>query len=353
MSLWILENFDDGQHGPRRADSTVGVIDTTNEIPGHIRCLRVGDSHGDYWSYDNGVGGDNAEVIVGFNDRIRVNGTGPNPSTVLMFRAQGTVASNPEVIGTIVVNMDDWSVAAYRGNQATQLGADSAVDVVAYDVWHYMEVRWLVSDTVGEVEVRINGVTVLDLTTQDTKGTADKIGHVSIMGTASATDLDSALIDDVYVLDTSGSAPDNTFLGPVFIQQLFPDDDGSNIDLVGSDGNSVDNFAQVDDRDGGTDYNESDLEGDHDLYLFPNIPTNLDILAIQVTNEAGKIDDGQAKYGRNIIRTNSTNYNGDSVALGPVSLGQDTIWALNPNTGLVWTPTEINSLETGFEVRDS
>src|SRR3546814_17566377 len=65
-------------------------------------------------------------------------------------------------------------VRAYRGADylGTLLGQGSSPAIVA-NAWQHVEAKVVISDTVGTVEVRVEGVTVLDLSGLDTLNSAD------------------------------------------------------------------------------------------------------------------------------------------------------------------------------------
>lgn len=98
-------------------------------------------------------------------------------------------------------------------------------------LWKYVEIKVKVHATLGTIEVRIDGVTVLNLTGQNTRNTATGstglINTVLINNTSYGANI-SVFIDDMYILNEQGAAPFNDFLGDVTIQYLQPNGVGSN-----------------------------------------------------------------------------------------------------------------------------
>ena len=94
-----------------------------------------------------------------------------------MFEADNTLHV------TIAVNQQRF-LAAYRGygdgfGGSTLLGVSSVA--LQEDVSYYLEYKVTISDTVGVVEIRLNGVVIMNLINQDTKngGTAGTIDSVT------------------------------------------------------------------------------------------------------------------------------------------------------------------------------
>jgi hypothetical protein len=146
--------------------------------------------------------------------------------------------------------------------------------------------------------VRIDGVTEVALTASgvDTRnagtGLWDRVGLGCNSGSTTFT-----YYDDFYVCDTSGSAPRNTFLGPVTkVETLYPQTDGvaagSNAGLTPSTG--TDHGALVDETPPNqTDYNSSATVGAKDTYNYPSMALTGVILGIQ-TNLYCQKSDGRA-----------------------------------------------------------
>jgi hypothetical protein len=222
------------------------------------------------------------------------------------------------------------------------------------DTWHWVEGEAFYSATVGTLKIWLNGDLVIDESGIDT-GTVPTAYGLQIGGTTGSWANDM-WYDDVVAWDDTGSYNTTSPIGDSRVHALFPSGDGNNIDFTGSDGNSVDNHLLVNEfSPDTTTYAGSATEGEYDLYALDNLPTtDGTILAIQVEKYAAK-DDFGSKYGRSVIRTNSVDYpqTSDALSLTPAYSYKTEIIEENPNTTSAWTPTEVNALEAGFEVRDS
>lgn len=219
----------------------------------------------------------------------------------------------------------------------------------------FFEVKVVLHDSTGSVEVRKEGVAIPILTfSGDTKngGTNPTIDSVAYHG---LYDTDNGGIDDLYISNAGGAAPYNDFLGNIRLWPLSPDGNGASSQFVGSDGNSTNNWDHVNDDPASAsamdDYVESNTVGAIDLYTYSNIPQSSGtIYGINVATLA-KVTDPSGKQFRPVIRTNGVNYTGADVQPGLVASVTREHWAVNPNTGLAWTFAEINDIQAGEEVR--
>ena len=118
---------------------------------------------------------------------------------------------------------------AYRNTPSggTLLGSTTG-PVITSNAWNHIEAKVKISDTVGTVEVRVNGVTVLNLANQDTANSADLTVAQVVLTPSSRTDLvfDTVKIymKDLFIWDTTG-AHNNNFAGTVSVVALTPNSD--------------------------------------------------------------------------------------------------------------------------------
>jgi hypothetical protein len=59
------------------------------------------------------------------------------------------------------------------------------------------------------------------------------------------------------------------------------------------------------------------------------------------------------KFGRTVIKTESTEYEGASVALATSGAYISTNYRNNPNTGAAWTRAQVNAMQAGMKVKDT
>src|SRR6266404_5902000 len=90
------------------------------------------------------------------------------------------------------------------------------------NVWHYIEIHCLINGASGSCAMRLDGVAGEIPDTTGNFGT-NAITAIAINGVNNT----GSNFDDMYVVDTTGSAPRNTYLGDVRIETLFPTSDGA------------------------------------------------------------------------------------------------------------------------------
>jgi hypothetical protein len=237
-------------------------------------------------------------------------------------------------------------VAVYRGG-GTLLGTGTTA--LSSGVYYYLEMKATIHDSTGSVEVRVNGVTEINLTNQDTRnGATANINQIRI-GLGVNQGISTHRIDDFYICDTNGSA-NNDFLGDVRIQALFPNGNGNSSVLVGSDANSTDNYLLVDETAPNTsDYVESSTPGDKDTYAFGNLtPTSGTVHGLQVLPFAAKTDAGVRSIA-SVARLSGTEEDSADKALGATYTYHPDIRETKPGGG-AWSISDVNSAEFGVKV---
>lgn len=217
--------------------------------------------------------------------------------------------------------------------------------------WHYIEFGAKVADSGGWVEMRQDGVTRLRFD-GDTRNGGD--GLVDHIGFSHLTNLGVYLLDDVYMLNEQGSV-NSTWLADTRCFPLYPIGNGFYLMLLGSDGNSIDNYLLVDEAGTPvtTDYVGSAVVGDKDTYEFQDLTVTLGtIRGIEGRLHAAKDDTG-TKQARMIGRRSGTDFQGVDKVLAAIPLFQThhQIWELDPITAAVWTIPNVNATEWGVEVR--
>lgn len=250
------------------------------------------------------------------------------------------------------INWRDTNEIGVTTNAGTQVSSSGTFTKTGY---HWVECEVYYHASAGTVKAWIDGTQVIDASSQATGTRPSSVSP--IIGGSQTTHIAKGYYDDIIVSDGAGSYNATRPLGDSVIQSLLPSDNGNSSVLVGSDADSTDNYLHVDEEepDDNTSYVEGTSEGDKDTYLLPDLAgTGGSILAIEVQQHATKTDSG-TKYGRSVVRTGGTDYGLTSVALpeDPTYSNFRDIVEENPDTTAAWTSPEINSLEVGFEVRDS
>lgn len=235
--------------------------------------------------------------------------------------------------------------------RATRNGTTLATssNAISNNTLYYIEVKVTISDASGVVELRVNGSSTgwINITGQDTKNTANASANgIKLSGVGISTDF-----DDYYICDGTGSA-NNDFLGDVRVDCYLPSGNGNSSQLVGSDGNSTDNYALVDEssQNGDTDYVQSATVNNKDTYAFADmVHTPSSIFGTQL-NMIAKKDDSGTRSICSVCRSDGADYDGDTQALGTTYVDYRQIRETDPATSSAWTRSNLNSAEFGVKV---
>lgn len=219
------------------------------------------------------------------------------------------------------------------------------------NVWRYIEMKATINDTTGTVTVRVDGQVVLTFT-GDTAETAALTfaSHVQLTG---RTDL-SMSHGDVYILNTAGVAPHNDFLGDVRCEYLPVVGNGGSSQLLGSDGNSLNNWELVDEVPANAvDYVGSATVGQKDYYsIAASSATGLQtIYGMQSIGAALKSDAGSAKMKLLILQQGETfGWSSQDYILSTTLTGLSTSAIAEKWSGGPLTTSVINNMQIGAEV---
>lgn len=271
-------------------------------------------------------------VIVGFAWR---NSTSGAKAQMVMLRASTTNVCR------FTVNASNQIAILNSGGTTIATGTTA----LATSTWYYIEMKCFVNagtPASGNVTVQLNGASEIAQTNGNFGSTnMDNIGIVGISG--QTTDF-----DDIYVVDTTGSAPRNTFLGDVRVQTEVPNGAGNYTQFTAN--GAATNFGCVDEtlEDGDTTYVSDSTVGHRDSYTYADIDGGSTIYGVQVTTWARKDDAGTRQLAP-FIRQAGVDYDGTAVAQGSSYAGMTQIYNQDP-TNADWTPATLNGDEFGVKV---
>ncbi len=295
-------------------------------------------------------------VAVADEHATLIAGVALNPSVLNDARPVFSFQSDNGATTHVSIEVSSTgAIIARRGNNGngTLLGTSSA-GVVISGAYQYIEALVTLSDTVGVVTVHVNGASVLSLTGQDTKSSGTKtVLDTVLIGTVNAlVTVVNGTWDDVYICNGAGSAPNNTFLGDVRVRTLMPTGNGNSSQLVGSDSNSTDNYALVDEVPPDTaDYVGSATTGDKDTYAAANLAeVTGTVFGVQQLAYALKTDAGSRSLAT-VVRSNGTDYDSSDLALATTVQYIRSLRETDPDTAAAWTIAGVNAAEFGVKVR--
>jgi hypothetical protein len=246
------------------------------------------------------------------------------------------------------------STAAFRAMRG-EAGAATQIQTYAVAlplvVWHYIEWKVTIHNTLGVSVIRVNGVELVNSTGLDTQMSGNAYANQFYIGWPDGT-FGNFNIDDVVVLETTDSgipgAPNNNFLGDVRVESIFPNGNGNSSQWDGSDGNSTDNYLLVDETapNDDTDYVQSGTIGEKDTYAYGNLTAALgSVYGAQILPRAKKTDAGSRTI-VGVSRLSGTEEDTSAFGLSTSYQYFRHIYEGDPS-GAQWTIPNINAAEFG------
>lgn len=227
--------------------------------------------------------------------------------------------------------------------------ATSALGVLTEGLWHYVEFRYKPLNSGGVCTVWVDNTQVLTYS-GDTTVSEEAVDALQILPTVANFGQGIVRVDDLYILNTSGTEM-NTRTGESRILTNLPTADTTQRDFSPSSG--TDNYAMVDEFptiDEDTTYVENGTSGATDRYTSDSLATSGTIHTIQVNTCARKTDTDTRKF-RNSILSNSTKK--EDTAEHTVSTNYFIYpdpYDVDPSTGVAWTESADNALKFGFKL---
>ena len=239
----------------------------------------------------------------------------------------------------------------------TTFGTATGIDP---DDYHFYELEWKPGDADGIVRLRIDGITPsgwVDQVNVDTN--ADVASTELTIGFEQRSSTWLGITSGIYALDTSGGANDD-FLGICRFPMLTVVDDLEN-DMLGTDGNSVDNWQLLDDSPSTVpaSYGSGGISSSTVGHRQRSNVEDLSALGLDAgstvlaVNAAvyGQSDTAAAEtidYGLNSNGTEST---GNGELLGNGDFGSHhTTFETDPDTAVAWTEAGVDAVTLFAEI---
>ncbi len=228
-----------------------------------------------------------------------------------------------------------------RLGTSTSLGL--ATEPLRVGTWNYIDVKVVLHDSTGSIQVRLNGQDIINATNVDTKQSAGDIKYTSVFIEAFAR----GAWDDMYIYDDNGGTP--SLQGSRVVENLLPASDDTNqwTPSTGSDHYALVNDSTIND----TTYISHDTINEVDDWNYANI-TEIDggILGLAQWTRVST-NDGGVRTVNSLCESNSTE-DLDSVAHNE---GFETLYRIideDPDTSTAWTVGGVNAATFGVEVGD-
>lgn len=339
MALIFCEGFDDGLTFLGKWNSFTGVTVGAPYGRNNSGLRFTDESH--FATRVFTAAQEHATMTVGFAFR-RVGSANNLERSFLSLNSDNGVTAH------VVLTLYDDGSNRIRVNRGTTVLATLTTSLLA-NQWYYIELKATLHDTTGAIEVRLNGQTLYQTTNIDTKNGGTKTVFDSISVSSGVLNGESHM-DDLYVCNGAGST-NNTFLGDLAIETLYPDGNGNSSLMTGSDGNQVDNYQLVDEAAPSTaDYVVGASVGNKDTYAFGSlVRTTGPVKGVMVSSYANKTDSA-ARSVRNVARSGVTEASGPTNALATTWIPYSNVFETDPNTSTDWTIASVNAAEFGVEV---
>lgn len=288
------------------------------------------------------IGTASATVIAGFAHTITANTAAAQDAAFFAFTDAGTVQ--------VDLRWNGSTRQLFVTRNGTQIGS-TGTTVLSLGVAYYIEFKVTINNSTGSFEVRINGVTEITGSSLDTQNTANATVDGIRLGRSNNIDntQNPDYFDDLYFCNDSG-ANNNTFLGDLRIQCIFPDGAGGNTQWTPSAGSNFQNVDETAPNDD-TDYNSDATIGDRDTYTYGNLsPSTATIKAIQIMTYARK-DDAGTRTIAPVLRIGGVNYDQSNLPnLTTTYQYLPQVIEVSPATTAAFTLSEVNGMEAGAKV---
>lgn len=223
-------------------------------------------------------------------------------------------------------------------------------------VWTHLQIKITVHTSTGTIDIKFDDVadgSAYGLTGLNTANTGsagwNQLRWGSSMNPGAANNGASADVDDLVVLDASGSVRTD-FLGDVrALCTIASAGNGTHTDWSCSTGTDRGEMVNEAPPNGATDYVSSGVSGDRVTFNFAALGVAGSIYAVQ-TLAYMKAQVAGVRYAGSTIRISSTDYDAAGVSIGSDWTYQREVHEESPATATDWTVSEIDGAEFGEAV---
>lgn len=285
------------------------------------------------------VGQNLVTSCVGFyfkGDNINSNSTRSSAAMLYLWDQN----ANAPQLGLQLLSSGIWVINRYSATGTITAEMCRTTVGILGSTWYHMALVTTIDDTVGTVELWIDGVLAASATGLDTKNTANAFWN-QIYWYNFTLGASFTYIDDFYITDQA------SFLGIRRVETLRPSADTAQKQWTPNSGTA--NFSRVNEAtvDGDTSYVSTTTVGFKDLYDFSDLSSNPALIdAVQVTAFPRKTD-ATARTLCNSVKSGSTNSDGTAYALNVGYLHSPRLMNLNPDGSVAWTYSAVNALQGG------
>ena len=289
------------------------------------------------------------ELITGCAYRIQ-DAPGSNGENAV-FTFSDSVNNN-QVSLSVGTNL---SLQLRSGSIGGTLIAESDANVIAADNYEFIEIYLRAGSAGspgGSVEVRVNGVTVINESGVATIATA-VVGYQSVyIACGGGSGSETSYQQDWYILNTSGSV-NNDFIGDTVWYTDFPTGDGTPQDFVPS--ATGDAYLMIDDADPDDDttYIQAVNANEESQFTFDALPSQAStVVGTLYRALTRKTDAGAAELQVSMVSAENSPATRENGAVISITETYDTvteIFETDPATSSAWTVAAANAQQVNLD----
>lgn len=235
-------------------------------------------------------------------------------------------------------------LAAYSGDDSSPVFLASASQVLLPNTWYYIEYKVYCHASAGTVDVHLNGVSVISLTSKNTLKAGGDCTVVRLRGIPGAATVARGPVDDWYI---ANGATD--FLGPLKVETLRPSADTLVVDWLCSVGS--DHYALVNETPDNTGtYVYCGTSGDEDQYEINDLgDISSSIKGVQIGATANLASNGSQQLYLECDSNGSVANSAGVTLTTTVLLTSNYILETDPATSAAWSADAVNDLKVGIK----
>lgn len=357
MALLFIESFDGystGELTRGRWNTAFGTVSPSNRVEVLPGTGRYGTQSAGLRYYD----------VIGPLQKVYLTKTlaaasvwvvGFAFATTFVFRPRDILAFLDGDIPQVDVVLHTDGTLEVTRNGVTLGRTSSGATSITQDTYYFIEIKVRIHQTQGSVHLRINSQLVLALTNIDTQHSPNAqmtqvvFGNprVGITPPLDPLQVEWTYYDDVYVLDTTGPAPHQDFLGDCRVLCGVP----IGQELTEFTPSAGTNWEAVDERPPSVaDYNEAATVGQRDRFQYEPLPALVNplVYGVQLSLYATNPDVGPRQIAAHCL-SGGVELDGIPLALpGTYSYVQD-LFVRDPQ-GALWTTTTLPAARFGYKI---
>lgn len=240
-----------------------------------------------------------------------------------------------------VSQLASGAIRVRRGNTAgTELGS-SAPAVLSAATWNHIEVYATASNSAGAIEIRVNEVIVLTLSSVDTVGSGTEYFASLLVSLNRLSAGNIRYIDDLYVWNSAGTL-NNDFVGDRRVLTLMPNVNSATQEMTVT--GAANAYTAIRSADGDTSYlTASDSVPVTSEFGFEDAGDNVGAInAVQTVVLARKTEAGAATMQVSMISGADVDA-GDVHSIADSYSYYEDVFETNPDTGAPWNASTISA----------